>query len=83
MQLAGPIPEAVSGSAAPSPAAKPGDDAAAASRPVDPVCGTYVNEQEARAKGLVSSYGGRSYFFWTSACKEQFDAEPAKFAKKE
>ena len=48
----------------------------------DVICGMDVEEQAARAKGLVSEYEGRTYYFCAEMCKREFDAEPAKFAGK-
>lgn len=47
--------------------------------PKDPVCGATVDVTKAIA---ASNHGGSTYYFCGSACKEQFDAEPAKFIAK-
>jgi len=43
----------------------------------DPVCGMEVDEDEAEAR---SDYQGRTFYFCSQSCKEQFDAEPEAFA---
>ena len=42
----------------------------------DPVCGMEIDPKEAAA---TSDYEGTTYYFCAIACKERFDAEPAKF----
>ncbi len=44
----------------------------------DPVCGMDVDEQLAADK---STYQGKTYFFCSRNCKEQFDRDPARFLK--
>jgi YHS domain-containing protein len=44
----------------------------------DPVCGMMVDEARARSS---SAHGGRTYFFCAPACKQRFDADPARFAR--
>ncbi len=43
----------------------------------DPVCGMQVNEASAPAK---IDYGGKTYYFCSSACKAAFDKNPEKYA---
>jgi Cu+-exporting ATPase len=45
----------------------------------DPVCGMQV--EASRAAG-ASTYKEKTYFFCSTACKQAFDAEPAKYAEK-
>lgn len=45
----------------------------------DPVCGMEV--EAAKAAG-ASTYEGQTYYFCATACKQAFDAEPAKYTKK-
>jgi len=45
----------------------------------DPVCGMDVEEQKATG---TSQYQGRLYFFCSKGCKEKFDREPDKYAKR-
>ena len=54
-----------------------GGSAAAA---IDPICGMEVDEAKARAKGLVSEHGGRTWFFCAETCKRTFDRDPAAAA---
>lgn len=42
----------------------------------DPVCGMEIDSEAAAA---TSDYEGATYHFCAVGCKEQFDAEPAKF----
>jgi YHS domain-containing protein len=42
----------------------------------DPVCGMEIDSESAAA---TSDYEGTTYYFCAVGCKEQFDAEPAKF----
>jgi Cu(I)/Ag(I) efflux system membrane fusion protein len=44
---------------------------------IDPICGMAVDPAEARAAGLVSEHGGRSWFFCNPGCKKRFDVDPA------
>jgi YHS domain-containing protein len=46
----------------------------------DVICGMDVEEKTARAKGLVSEYEGRTYYFCAEMCKREFDAAPGKHA---
>lgn len=48
----------------------------------DVICGMDVEEKTARAKGLVSEYQGRTYYFCADMCKREFDAAPATHAAK-
>jgi len=43
----------------------------------DPVCGMQINENNAAG---TSKYHGKTYYFCSSSCKEQFDKDPAKYA---
>jgi Cu+-exporting ATPase len=40
---------------------------------IDPVCGMEVEERTTQNK---STYLGQTYFFCSTDCKEEFDAEP-------
>ncbi len=42
----------------------------------DPVCGMDVNSQSAAGS---SEYGGMTYYFCSTGCKQRFDADPAQF----
>ena len=42
----------------------------------DPVCGMQIEIRDAAGQ---SDYQGRTFYFCSSACKEQFDANPARF----
>ena len=43
----------------------------------DPVCGMTVEESEAAA---TSEYDGRTYYFCSKDCKEEFDGDPSAYA---
>ena len=42
---------------------------------IDPVCGMKVDPATAKA----SVYAGRTYYFCSPACRDKFEAEPAKY----
>ena len=42
----------------------------------DPVCGMQIEGADAAGQ---SDYERRTFYFCSSACKEQFDANPAQF----
>jgi YHS domain-containing protein len=42
----------------------------------DPVCGMKVDEQDAAGQ---SEYQGKTYYFCSTSCKAQFDADPTRF----
>ena len=44
----------------------------------DPVCGMTIDSETAAAQ---SEYGGTTYFFCSTACKESFDADPARYTQ--
>ncbi len=44
----------------------------------DPVCGMQVDEKKAAA---TSNYKGKTYYFCSVSCKEQFQKNPEKFVK--
>jgi len=56
--------------------------AAPMGKATDVICGMEVDEHAARAKGLVSEYQGRTYYFCADMCKREFDAAPATHAAK-
>lgn len=43
----------------------------------DPVCGMTI--EEAKAAGSAT-HGGVTYYFCSTSCQEQFEAEPDKYA---
>jgi P-type Cu+ transporter len=45
---------------------------------VDPVCGMQVEEQSAAGQ---ADYEGRTYYFCSTACQREFEANPAQYAK--
>ena len=46
----------------------------------DPVCGMQIETSGAAGQ---SEFEGRTYYFCSSSCKEQFDADPARFTQSE
>jgi YHS domain-containing protein len=42
----------------------------------DPVCGMSVDEKTAPARAM---YQGKTYYFCSNACKEQFEEQPQKY----
>lgn len=44
----------------------------------DPVCGMSFHPEKAAAQ---VTYNGTTYHFCTEACKEQFDADPERYAR--
>jgi YHS domain-containing protein len=47
----------------------------------DPVCGMTVNPEDARAKGLSTTYEGREYVFCGRGCFLDFAEDPARFLR--
>jgi Cu+-exporting ATPase len=45
----------------------------------DPVCGRALARQEVSGQ---SAYQGRTYFFCSPTCKEQFDGDPEPYVMK-
>jgi YHS domain-containing protein len=45
----------------------------------DPVCGMKVDEKKTK---FMSEYEGRTFYFCSSKCKDTFDKEPHKYAKR-
>ena len=46
----------------------------------DPACGDIVEIEWATAAGLKLEYKGRTYYFASKECKDQFDKDPARYA---
>ncbi|MBP7148889.1 MAG: efflux RND transporter periplasmic adaptor subunit [Acidobacteria bacterium] len=57
-----------------------GKAAVAQAGATDPRCGMSVDVAAAAAAGLDASYGGRTYYFCSGGCKEEFERDPAKYA---
>jgi len=45
---------------------------------IDPICRMEIDESEARA---TSVYKGKTYYFCSESCKEQFDKKPEKYSE--
>jgi Cu(I)/Ag(I) efflux system membrane fusion protein len=48
----------------------------------DPVCGMDVSPAKAEKAGRRSEFQGKSYYFCSDECKEQFDRSPEKYVRK-
>lgn len=46
---------------------------------LDPVCGMEVDEVRAETLGLTSVFKGKTYYFCSEECKEEFDENPEQF----
>jgi len=44
---------------------------------IDPVCGMRVDEKTAER----STYAGKTFYFCSKTCKQEFDANPEQFAQ--
>jgi len=49
-----------------------------AEKVTDPVCGMTFRQDKAVAH---AEFQGRTYHFCTAACREQFDADPGRYAE--
>jgi YHS domain-containing protein len=47
----------------------------------DPVCGVEVSLKKAEKAGLKTSHGGKTYYFDSDECKQQFDKNPQQYIK--
>jgi RND family efflux transporter MFP subunit len=48
----------------------------------DPVCGIDVSMTKAVKTGLKTNYGGKTYYFDSVQCKQQFERDPKRYAEK-
>jgi P-type Cu+ transporter len=46
---------------------------------IDPVCGMTVEPEQARSRGLHSTYRDVDYFFCSRGCKLDFEEDPGKY----
>jgi YHS domain-containing protein len=46
---------------------------------VDPVCGMSVEKELAAFSGLTAEHSGKTYYFCTEDCRDQFKREPQRF----
>jgi len=46
---------------------------------LDPSCGMLTSEEKAKETGLTTVYRGKTYFFCSRECKEQFDKSPQSY----
>jgi len=51
-----------------------------ASQTTDPICGMAVNPNQAKAAGLTIEYEGKTYYFCSAACKQQFAKDPKRYS---
>ena len=47
----------------------------------DPVCGMNVDEDRAKAEGNIREYKGKSYFFCSPECRDDFGKDPERYLK--
>ena len=50
---------------------------------VDPVCGRYVDAEEAEMFERTATYANETFYFSSDECKEEFEKEPEKYVRKE
>jgi len=48
----------------------------------DPVCGVDVSINKAEKSGRKSTYQGKTYYFSSDECKQQFEKDPERYIKK-
>ena len=48
--------------------------------PIDPVCGMKIKAEEAPS---TSVYKGKTYYFCSETCKDEFDQAPEDFVEEE
>lgn len=48
----------------------------------DPVCGMDVDENKAKAAGLMAEHGGKGYYFCTDDCKQDFAKNPGRYVER-
>ena len=54
---------------------------ASAAPVLDPVCGMHVDPREAGKAGRTAAHGEHEFFFCSDSCKQQFVADPSRYAK--
>jgi Cu(I)/Ag(I) efflux system membrane fusion protein len=47
----------------------------------DPVCGREISPRKAEKAGLAVGHGGRTYYFDSEACRQQFQKDPQRYVK--
>ena len=57
-----------------------GDSASSQNAQIDPICGMTVDPVKAAAS---SKQGGKTYYFCSEHCKEEFVKDPSKYIKTE
>jgi YHS domain-containing protein len=48
----------------------------------DPVCGQEISPIKAEKAGRKIAYGGKTYYFDTDECNQQFEKDPKRYAAK-
>ncbi len=48
----------------------------------DPVCGMDVDENKAKAAGLMAEHRGKAYYFCMDECKQAFGKDPVRYVEK-
>jgi RND family efflux transporter MFP subunit len=49
----------------------------------DPVCGRYIDKDEAGSFKRIATYGNETFYFCSDPCKKEFEKEPEKYVPKE
>jgi len=49
----------------------------------DPVCGRYVDRDEAESSQRIASYANKTFYFCSDRCKKDFEKKPGKYVPKE
>jgi YHS domain-containing protein len=47
---------------------------------LDPICGMAVDPAQAKTAGLTFEYEGKTYYFCSDACKQQFAKDPKRYS---
>jgi YHS domain-containing protein len=61
------------------PAAHGADGSASTGETKDPICGMAVDPEQAKTAGLTIEYQGKTYYFCSDACKQQFSKDPKRY----
>jgi YHS domain-containing protein len=62
-----------------APAARGADGSTSTGETKDPICGMAVDPVQAKTAGLTIDYQGKTYYFCSDACKQQFAKDPTRY----